>query len=78
MEGTTRTMKFSIITTVYNAESYIEDCISSVVNQTYENLEHIIVEVGHNFGSGVSVKFVNGSPSNMEEILTYMQDKTKV
>lgn len=38
----------------------------------------IDVEVGHNFGSGVSVKFVNGSPSNMEEILTYMQDKTKV
>lgn len=44
MEGTTRTMKFSIITTVYNAESYIEDCISSVVNQTYENWEHIIVD----------------------------------
>lgn len=33
----------SIITPAYNCERYIEDCINSVINQTYENWEMIIV-----------------------------------
>jgi glycosyltransferase involved in cell wall biosynthesis len=34
----------SVIIPVYNIEGYIEHCLSSVVNQTYENLEIIIVD----------------------------------
>lgn len=36
--------KISIITAAYNAEKTIEQTISSVVNQDYDNLEYIIVD----------------------------------
>jgi glycosyltransferase involved in cell wall biosynthesis len=33
----------SIITPLYNTEKYLSECIESVVNQTYQNWEYIIV-----------------------------------
>lgn len=36
----------SIITPVYNCEQYIDECIASVVGQTYKNWEMIIVDDG--------------------------------
>lgn len=37
-------MKVSIITVVYNDEKYIEDCIRSVLSQTYKNIEYILID----------------------------------
>jgi len=34
----------SIIVPVYNVESYLERCVDSLVNQTYENIEIILVD----------------------------------
>lgn len=34
----------SIITTVYNREDYIENAIKSVLNQTYPNIEYIVID----------------------------------
>ena len=36
----------SIITAVYNGEKYLEETIQSIINQTYENIEYIIIDGG--------------------------------
>jgi len=37
-------MKFSIITATYNNQSTITDAINSVASQSYQNIEHIIID----------------------------------
>ena len=39
-------MKISIIIPAYNVEAYIEKCINSVINQTYDDIEVIIINDG--------------------------------
>ena len=39
-------MKISIIIPVYNVENYLAECLNSVVNQTYRDIEIIIVNDG--------------------------------
>ena len=42
----------SVIIPVYNVEKYIRYCLDSVINQTYKNLEIIIVDDGTKDSSG--------------------------
>ena len=39
-------MKVSIIITNFNYEDYLEDCIKSCINQSYKNIEVIVVDDG--------------------------------
>ena len=40
----TEKLKISVITVSYNQGRYIEENILSVLNQGYENFEHIIID----------------------------------
>ena len=42
----------SIIVPVYNVEDYIEECLESLVKQTYKNLEIILIDDGSTDNSG--------------------------
>ncbi len=38
--------KVSVLVPIYNAEKYIQRCLDSIINQTYENIEIILIEDG--------------------------------
>lgn len=44
-------MKVSIITAVYNNKEHIEDCLKSVIDQDYKNIEYIIIDGGSTDGT---------------------------
>lgn len=44
-------MKISIITATYNSNRFIEDCLKSVREQTYRDIEHIVIDGGSTDGT---------------------------
>ena len=44
--------KISVVIPVYNVERYLDRCLQSVVNQTYTNLQILLVDDGSTDGSG--------------------------
>lgn len=54
----------SIIIPVHNSSKYLDECIKSILNQTYKNTEIIAVE--------------NGSTDNSLEILNKYKEKIKI
>ena len=46
----------SIITPCYNSEKFLDECISSVLNQTYQNWEMLIVDDNSSDNSSILIK----------------------
>lgn len=44
--------KISVIIPVYNAEKFLHRCLNSIINQTFTNLEIILIDDGSNDNSG--------------------------
>ena len=51
MKNTQENFKVSIVIPIYNSQDYLEECIISVLNQSYKNTEIILVNDGSVDGS---------------------------
>lgn len=58
----------SIVVPVYNVEEYLEKCVSSIRNQTYKNLEIILVDDGSKDSSGVLCDKIAGEDSRIHVV----------
>ena len=67
--------KVSIIIPIYNAERYIERCICSVINQTYKNIEIIIINDG---STDDSMKLINRYKNKDSRIIVINQKNSGV
>lgn len=63
-------MKFSILVPVYNVEKYLEQCVESLLNQTYNGeYEIILVDDGSTDSSGrICDKYTESHPQNIKVI----------
>lgn len=58
----------SVIVPVYNAEQYLARCVDSIVNQTYANLEIILVDDGAKDSSGAICEEYAGKDSRIRVV----------
>ncbi len=61
-------MKISVIVPVYNAENYLEKCITSVTNQTYHDWEMILIDDGSKDGSGIIIDIAAAKDKRVKAI----------
>lgn len=58
----------SIIVPVYNVEKYLNRCVDSIINQTYKNLEIILVDDGSTDNSGLLCDILRKSDARIKVI----------
>lgn len=66
-------VRFSILVPIYNGEKYINECIDSILNQTYKNFELIIVDDGSTDNSGA---ICDGYAAKDDRIRVFHQENT--
>lgn len=64
-------MKISIITIVFNRQYCIADCIQSVLDQTYEDVEHLVIDGGSTDGTQQEIA------SYKDKIAFYISEKDR-
>lgn len=63
-----QTPKISIIVPVYNVEPYLRQCMDSLINQTYQNIEIICVDDGSTDASGEILERYMAKSANVQVI----------
>ena len=61
----------SIVTGTYNSSRFISDCVKSIDNQTYKNIEHIIID-GNSKDNTVSI--IEDMPNRVSKIISEKDD----
>lgn len=64
-------MKLSVIIPVYNVGEYLEQCLNSVINQTYRDLEIILINASSTDNSGEICK----KYANKDNRITYIEEE---
>lgn len=55
--------KISVIVTIYNDEDFLNDCLNSIIHQTYANLEIILVDDGsHDRSLAICQQYIQYDP----------------
>lgn len=60
-------MKVSIITVTYNSKSVLSNCLDSVANQSYENIEHIVIDGASTDGT---LSLLNSKRNNLAIVVS--------
>jgi len=60
-------MKITIITATYNSEATIADAIYSVVSQSYENIEHLIID---GKSTDKTIEIINNTENRVSKIIS--------
>lgn len=60
-------MKISIITATFNSAASINQCLSSVNNQTFQNIEHLIID---GYSTDNTLKIVRNTPNRITKIVS--------
>lgn len=61
-------MKLSIIIPVYNVEQYLQCCVQSVITQTYQDLQVILVDDGSTDSSGILCDYLAQQDSRIQVV----------
>ena len=64
--------KVSIVIPVYNASEYLKECIDSVINQTYKNLEIILV---NDNSTDNSINIINSFRDKRIKVINFNENK---
>lgn len=62
----------SIIISAYNHELYVEQCLNSIINQTYKNIELIIINDGSTDNTDMKIRFLEQRLRNRFTRYVYM------
>ena len=61
-------MKVSVIVAVYNIENYIERCVKSIINQSFRDIEIIVVNDGSSDGTIEKLNSLKNADSRIKII----------